>query len=82
MISYAGLTGRYLLLNVLKVRVEQLYEDWHGSSLDHRLGLQGRARCYVGQRPGCFELWGHRVSLRRCVTVNSFFEGLFVKAHL
>lgn len=33
----------HLLLNVLKVRVEQLYEDRHRASLDHRLCLHGRA---------------------------------------
>lgn len=50
----------HLLLDVLKVGVEQLDEDWHGSGLDHRLRLHGRARRYVGQRPRRLELQGRR----------------------
>lgn len=38
----------HLLLDVLKVRVEQFYEDGHGAGLDHRLRLHGRARGDVG----------------------------------
>lgn len=43
-----GPGGGHLLLDVLKVRVEQLYEDRHGAGLDHRLRLHGRARRDVG----------------------------------
>lgn len=38
----------HLLLDVLKVRVEQFYEDRHGAGLDHRLCLHGCARGDVG----------------------------------
>lgn len=46
----------HLLLDVLVVRVEQLDEDGHGSSLDYHLGVQEGPRGNVGQGPGCLKL--------------------------
>lgn len=49
----------YLFLNILKIRVQQFYEDGHCSSLNHRLCLQGCSWRNVGQRPGGFKLQQH-----------------------
>ena len=46
----------HLLLDVLQVRVEEVYEDGHGPGLDHYLRLRGRSRRYVGEGPSCLEL--------------------------
>lgn len=58
-VSQQWLWDYYLFLDVLKVGVQQFYEDRHRSGLNHRLCLQGCSWRYVGERPGSFELPEH-----------------------